>query len=464
MNQLSQSAADRRLDSWKEIAAFFGRNERTVRRWATSQAMPVHRIPGAAKGRIFAFESELREWLVVSGTLEQPNRLQDSQSELTREEDKRSGSRLTKKRLTALFVCATLAVAIFVFRGALRFLVHPAVTSGPAAKKSNSISPETSQAEDLYMQGRYYWNRRTPDDLNRAVDYFTQAIVRDPNYANAYVGLADSYNLLREYSAMPPSEAYPRALAAAKKAVELDDSSADAHLSLAFATFYWSWDSVGAEREFKRALALNPDDARAHHWYATFLLSSRRFPEALTQIEKAQNLDPSSVAILADKAEILQEAHQIPAAVDLLKQIEAADPSFTSAHRYMAEIYLARKDYPDYLKEWRRTAILLRDQNEMEVEGAAEKGFSTAGYDGMLKGMLRVQKRLNGQGAVPDYSLATTYARLGDKKDSLQYLRAAYEKHDSSLLFLLSEPAFDNLRGVPEFDDLVVRVRPVLPE
>ena len=464
MNQLSQSAADRRLDSWKEIAAFFGRNERTVRRWATSQAMPVHRIPGAAKGRIFAFESELREWLVVSGTLEQPNRLQDSQSELTREEDKRSGSRLTKKRLAALFVCATLAVAIFVFRGALRFLVHPAVTSGPAAKKSNSISPETSQAEDLYMQGRYYWNRRTPDDLNRAVDYFTQAIVRDPNYANAYVGLADSYNLLREYSAMPPSEAYPRALAAAKKAVELDDSSADAHLSLAFATFYWSWDSVGAEREFKRALELNPDDARAHHWYATFLLSSRRFPEALTQIEKAQNLDPSSVAILADKAEILQEAHQIPAAVDLLKQIEAADPSFTSAHRYMAEIYLARKDYPDYLKEWRRTATLLRDQNEMEVEGAAEKGFSTAGYDGMLKGMLRVQKRLNGQGAVPDYSLATTYARLGDKKDSLQYLRAAYEKHDSSLLFLLSEPAFDNLRGVPEFDDLVVRVRPVLPE
>ena len=464
MNQLSQSAADRRLDSWKEIAAFFGRNERTVRRWATSQAMPVHRIPGAAKGRIFAFESELREWLVVSGTLEQPNRLQDSQSELTREEDNRSGSRLTKKRLAALFVCAALAVAIFVFRDALRFLVHPAVTPGPAAKKSNSISPETSQAEDLYMQGRYYWNRRTPDDLNRAVDYFTQAIVRDPNYANAYVGLADSYNLLREYSAMPPSEAYPRALAAAKKAVELDDSSADAHLSLAFATFYWSWDSVGAEREFKRALALNPDDARAHHWYATFLLSSRRFPEALTQIEKAQNLDPSSVAILADKAEILQEAHQIPAAVDLLKQIEAADPSFTSAHRYMAEIYLARKDYPDYLKEWRRTAILLRDQNEMEVEGAAEKGFSTAGYDGMLKGMLRVQKRLNGQGAVPDYSLATTYARLGDKKDSLQYLRAAYEKHDSSLLFLLSEPAFDNLRGVPEFDDLVVRVRPVLPE
>jgi tetratricopeptide (TPR) repeat protein len=368
-----------------------------------------------------------------------------------------------EKRLAALFVCAALAAAIFAFRSARHYLVHASATTGPAAKKTNSIRPETSQAEDLYLQGRYYWNRRTPDDLNRAVDYFTQAIVRDPNYANAYVGLADSYNLLREYSAMPPSEAYPRALAAASRAVELDDSSADAHLSLAFATFYWSWDSVGAEREFKRALELNPGSARAHHWYATFLLSSQRFPEALTQIEKARSLDPSSVAILADKAEILQESHQTRAAMDLLKQIEAADPNFTSAHRYMAEIYLARKDYPDYLKEWRQTATLLRDQNELEVEGAAEKGFSTGGYEGMQKGILRAQKRLNSQGAVPAFSLAMTYARLGDKQESLQCLRAAYEKHDSSLLFLSTEPAFDGLRGAPEFDDLLGRVSPVLP-
>lgn len=464
MGQLSQSPADRRLDSWKEIAAFFGRNERTVRRWATSQAMPVHRIPGMAKGRVFAFEAELREWLSVSGTLDQPNRSPDSQSEAPREEARHSYSRSMEKRLAVLLVCAALAAAVFVFRGARHFLVHASATPGPAAKKPNSIRPETSQAEDLYLQGRYYWNRRTPDDLNRAVDYFTQAIVRDPNYANAYVGLADSYNLLREYSAMPPSEAYPRALAAARTAVELDDSSADAHASLAFATFYWSWDALGAEREFKRALELNPDGARAHHWYATFLVSSQRFPEALTQIERARSLDPSSVAILADKAEILLDAHQTGESLALLKQIEAADPSFTSAHRYLAEVYLSQKDYPNYLKEWRQTATLLRDQNELEVEGAAEKGFSTGGYEGMQKGILRAQKRLNSQGAVPDYSLALTYARLGDKKDSLQCLRAAYEKHDSSLLFLSSESAFDTLRNVPEFDDLVARVSPVLSQ
>jgi Tfp pilus assembly protein PilF len=366
-----------------------------------------------------------------------------------------------EKRLAALIVCAALAATIFAFRGARHFLVHASATTGSAAQKPNPISPQTSQAEDLYLQGRYYWNKRTPDDLNRAVDYFTQAIVRDPNYANAYVGLADSYNLLREYSAMAPSEAYPRALAAASKAVELDDSSADAHASLAFATFYWSWDAIGAEREFRRALALNPDNARAHHWYATFLLSSGRFREALTQIEEARSLDPSSVAILADKAEILQEAHQTGAALALLKQIEATDPSFTSTHRYLAEIYLAREDYRDYLKEWRQTATLLHDPNELAVEGAAEKGFSTGGYDGMLKSILRAQKRLNSQGALPDYSLAMTYARLGDEQNSLQCLRAAYDKHDSSLLFLSSEPAFDTLRDDPEFNDLVARISPV---
>ena len=141
--------------------------------------------------------------------------------------------------------------------------------------------------------------------MNQAVDYFTQAIVHDPNYAQAYVGLADCYNLLREYSAMPPEEAYPRALAAAKKAVELDDSSAEAHTSLAFATFYGSFDAAGAEREFRRALALNPSDARAHHWYATSLFAEGRYAEALSQIEMAQQLDPASSAILADKGLIL---------------------------------------------------------------------------------------------------------------------------------------------------------------
>ncbi|MGB7284693.1 MAG: tetratricopeptide repeat protein [Candidatus Acidiferrum sp.] len=324
-----------------------------------------------------------------------------------------------------------------------------------------STKPEVAQAEELYLQGRYYWNRRTPEDLSRAVDFFTQAIVRDPNYANAYVGLADSYSLSREYGAMPADQAYPRALAAAKKAVELDDSSADAHLSLAFVIFYWNWDAAGAEREFKRALVLNPNDARAHHWYATFLLSCRRLPESLAQINQAQSLDPSSVAILADKGDILNVANETDAAITLLRQIEISEPSFASAHRYLSEIYLARKDYAGYLKEWQQMAILLKDQNEQAVEEGAEKGFSDGGYRGMLEGSLRVQKELNNKGVVPAYSLAVTYARLGQDQNSLRSLKVAYDSHDSSLLFLSTEPAFDFLRSDPEFTDIEAHVSPV---
>jgi Tfp pilus assembly protein PilF len=460
MAQVSQTTPDRRLDSWKEIAAFFGRNERTVRRWAKTRGLPVHRIPAAAKGRIFAFESELNQWLATSGEQNPPIDPQAAQVDPAEEQSDRPGFGATRKWLAAFAICAVLA-AVVGFRVKHVFAVRALPVSASEIAKPKPANPESSPAEDLYLQGRYYWNRRTPGDLNLALNYFNKAIARDPNYANAYVGLADTYTMLREYSAMPSSEAYPRALAAATKAVQLDDSSPEAHLSLAFVTFYWSWDAVGAEREFKRALALNQNDARAHHWYATFLLASRRLPESIAQIDKAQSLDPASVPILADKADILNVANQSDAAMALLKQIESTEPSFTSAHRYLAEIYLARKSYAEYLREWRQMALLLQDQHEMAVEKAAEDGYSTGGYEGMLKGTLRAQKKLNSEGAVPAYSLAVTYARLGEKQRSLQCLKLAYDAHDSSLLYLSTEPAFGVLRDDPEFKDLVARVSPI---
>ena len=463
MAELSQDHHDRRLDSWKEIAAFFGRDERTVRRWAADRALPVHRMPSASKGRVFAFETELRQWLATSTEKSPASQLKEDLPPDTPREASPVNTSYGKKWLIPLTASAAAAVVlVFVLGYARHFSVHARSMSANAPSTPGSTKPETAQAEELYLRGRYYWNRRTPDDLNRAVGYFTQATQRDPNYSNAYVGLADSYSLLREYSAMPSDEAYPRALAAAKKAVELDDSSAAAHTSLAFVTFYWSWDAVGAEREFKRALALNPSDPRAHHWYATFLLSCRRLPESLQQINEAQKLDPASLAILADKGDILNVAKQTDAAMALLKQIESTEPSFISAHRYLAEIYLWRKDCPDYLREWRQMGTLLKDHNDLAVEKAAEEGFSKGGYQGMLNATLRAQKEFSDKGIVPAYSLAVTYARLGEKQNSLQCLRDAYDKHDSSLLFLATEPAFDFLRDDPDFIDLEARISPVL--
>jgi Tfp pilus assembly protein PilF len=449
--------ASRRLESWKEIADFFGRDEKTVRRWEKINALPVHRIPGGAKGRVFAYSSELSEWL---NTRKVPDdRIADSGgSKIDEPHDSTKPAPAflrflaSRKRLTAVVLLPLLAVAT------LMYGLHHFAKASAATNRTSAHSPSNAEAEDLYLTGRYYWNRRTPGDLSRAVDYFTQAIVRDPNYSKPYVGLADCYNLLREFSAMPPNEAYPRAFAAATKAAELDPSSAEAYTSLAFVTFFWKWDAASAEREFRQAIALKPDYARAHHWYASFLFSSGRFPEALAQIEEAQRLDPSSRAILADKGLFLYHAGQTDAALQLLKEIENDEPSFASAHRYLSEIFLDHKDYPGFLSEWKKTALATNDQDELAIESEAEKGFSKTGYRGMLRGVLHAQERFNEQGTIPAYSLAVTYARLGNKNDAMRYLKIAYDRRESSFIAITNESAFKPLHSDPQFRDLVARL------
>jgi hypothetical protein len=440
---------ERRLDSWKEIACFFARDERTVRRWEKEQALPVHRIPSGAKGRVFAYESELREWLSNSQALATETRPQEAPPPEPVSPPK------TVRKATVLAICAIAVTILFAYRNSW-IAGHASVIFRIPHLRGVNPSPEV---EDLYLKGRYHWNRRTSDDLNRAVDYFTQAIVRDPGYAKAYAGLADSYNLLREYSAMPDSEAYPRALAAATRAVELDDNLAEAHISAAFVTFFWNWDAAGAEREFKRALVLNPNDARAHHWYASFLLTNGRVPEALVPIEIARRLDPTSVSILADKGLMLSAAGQTDAAVTLLKQIRDTEPSFVSTHRYLSEIYFNRQDYDDYLSEWEKTAILTSDQQELMLVRAAKSGFARAGiFREMLENTLRVQKQFYEKGSVPAYAMAVTYARLGDNQKTFQYLETAYDKRENYLLYLATDMAFKNVRDEPEYRTLVERI------
>jgi tetratricopeptide (TPR) repeat protein len=462
MGQLAHENSGCRLDSWKEIASFFERDERTVRRWEKEQALPVHRIPGGAKGRVFAYESELREWLTASQAANAEIYSRGPQGEIPKEQGRpvktRSHLHSVEKLTGVLAACGILIAVLVFYRGGHRLGAHALETTNTAAL--SSLGSSYSEAEDLYLKGRYFWDKRTPDDLNRAVDYFTQAIARDPGYAKSYAGLADSYNLLREYSAMPDSEAYPRALAAATKAVELDDSLAEAHTSLAFVTFFWNWDAVGAEREFNRALVLNPNDARAHHWYASFLLTSRRVPEALTQIETARRLDPSSKSILADKGLMLSAAGQTDDAVTLLKQIQDTEPSFASTHKYLSEIYFNRQDYEDYLSEWEKTALLTRDQQELVLVRAAKDGFAKAGSVKMLENTLRIQKQFYEKGSVHAYALAVTCARLGKKEEAFQYLETAYNKRENYLLYLAMDTAFKKLRDEPDYRTLIQRIGP----
>jgi tetratricopeptide (TPR) repeat protein len=342
-----------------------------------------------------------------------------------------------------------LALAIWSFRSG----------SGFASSGLHSLHPANQQAKDLYLQGRYYWSRRTPDDLNKAVDYFTQAIVHDPGYADAYVGLADSYNLLREYTAMPASEAYPRALAAAAKAVELDPKSSQAHASLAFASFWGFWDAATADREFRRAIALDPNNAIAHHWYAMTHAELGRFPQALEEIERAQALDPSSRSILADKAVILNLMGRQKEATDLLKQMEKADPGFMSPHRYLKSIYLQNGDYRGYLAEQRAEAVLTNDASALQLADAAEKGFAASGAPGMFESLRRKQQSLFDQGKLDPYALAQICALSGDKAGALNYLQVAYNQHSQNMPGIADDFSFNNVRSDPAFRQLQAEMK-----
>jgi DNA-binding winged helix-turn-helix (wHTH) protein/Tfp pilus assembly protein PilF len=328
----------------------------------------------------------------------------------------------------------------------------PSTPSYQALHRSPNVD-----AEQFYLRGRFYWQVRTPDSLNKAVDAFTQAIVHDPTYAPAYVGLADCYNLLREYTLMPASEAYPRALAAAQKAVELDDQSSEAHASLAFSLFYGTWDATGAEREFRRAIELGPNNAAAHHWYATFLSATGLYSESLVEIGRAQSLDPASKSILADKGALLLAAGRHAEGVALLKQLEITEPAFISPHRYLKSAYLAAGDYANYLDEWKKEAALMQDRSSLDLVAVAEKAYATGGSRGMLQTLEDQQKKLYDRGSLSPYPLALTDSLLGNKQEALRYLKIAYDQHDDNLVEVPSERGFDKLHDDPAYKELMAR-------
>ncbi|MGA3091415.1 MAG: tetratricopeptide repeat protein [Terriglobales bacterium] len=358
---------------------------------------------------------------------------------------------------------------------ALLFGLWMVQRGSPSAKAGIKVQPASSstpslaiaglprhvakrEAEDFYLKGRFYWNKRTPDSLYKAVDAFTQAIVQDPDYAPAYVGLADCYNLLREYTLMPASEAYPRAFAAAKRAVELDDQSSQAHASLAFVSFWGMWDAVGADREFRRAIALDPNNAIVHHWYATYLHAIGRSSEALVEIERARTLDPSSSSILADKGVILALSGRMEEGVNLLKQLEENEPDSVSPHRYLKTLYLRDGDYRAFLLESRKEAGLMHDAAALALSDAAEQAFAKDGKRALLETLRREQKKLYDQGTFSPYILAETCSLLGNKAEALQYLRVAYGKRWDRVPEMEADPAFAGLHQEPAFRQLLHEV------
>jgi hypothetical protein len=364
-------------------------------------------------------------------------------------EQKRRASRWWPVLLAA-FACGG-ALAAFLF---LRS--HAKLISG-----GHRPSPE---AEELCLRGAYYWQKRTPQSLNQAVDLFTQAMVRDPQYAPAYVGLAKCYLLLREFSAMPDAEAYPRARAAAQKALELDESSAEAHCSLAFISFWWNWNAAAADREFRRSLALDPNSGLAHHWYATFLGTRARRQEALQHIDLAQKLEPASTSILADKGLLLFSFGHRDDAVALLTQLQKADPAQQSSYRYLARIYVSEGRYSEYLDEFSRYAALSGDRVAQAVAAAAMKGYAKGGGERMLESTLETETAFYRKRQVPAYFLAQTCALLGRNAQAIAWLETASTEPGDAFLGYRTDEVFANLRSDAAYRNLDARFEPLIQE
>ncbi|HEX8233830.1 MAG TPA: hypothetical protein VF559_10875 [Caulobacteraceae bacterium] len=443
-----RDGAGRRLETWKEIGAFLNRDARTVRRWEQERGLPVRRVPGS-RSKVYAYSQDLRAWLDQSG-------------ETLGETMDAPPARRTPRPRILLAAAAAAAVALI----AALFWRTQAPEAGrptmPGAERPGRHVPDPA-ARRLYLAGTTYWNQRTPDGLQKAQDSFTQAVVRDPGYAEAYVGLAKTYNLLREYTLMPPAQAYPRAKAAAERAIALDEGLSEAHAALGFVSFFWEWDVDKARREFARAVELDPRSAIAHHWRATFLYHLGETQAALASIDKAQELAPESAAILADRATILAAAGRVQEAVAILEDLERAQPNFLSSHAYLAQIFEEQGDFNRYVAELEHAAKVRGDPAAVAVARAARAGLTRGGREGMYRAMEAEQSRLLARGRVTDLDLACTYARLGEREKTLEHLRRAMAEHDANLVSVGVLASYRALRSDPEFRRIVAPVGVLRP-
>lgn len=230
--------------------------------------------------------------------------------------------------------------------------------TGQEQKRLAKNYTENTEAYQLYLKGRYFWNKRTVEGFKKAVEYFRQATDSDPNYAPAYAGLADCYDLMSDYDVIPSKEAFPRAEEASQKALKIDDSLAEAHTSLAYARYRYDWDWGGAEEEFKRAIALNPNYATAHHWYGEYLAMMGRFDDSLTEIRRAAELDPLSSIINADEGWFLYLARRPDEAIKQLRKTLEMDQNFAEAYFYLGEAYEQKGMFVEAIANFQRAKDL----------------------------------------------------------------------------------------------------------
>jgi len=318
--------------------------------------------------------------------------------------------------------------------------------------KTPTVNPE---AYELYLKGRFFWNKRTGTDLRKAIDYFNQAIAKDPNYALAYVGLADSYLLLSSYAAVSPAESLPPARSALKKALELDDSLAEAHASFGLLTTL-ELDLHRALDELKRAVELKPNYATAHHWLALAHLTLAQFDSAISEAKRAIELDPLSLVINADTSWIYFSARRYDEAEAQVRKTLEIGPQFFLAHYYLGEVLQFKAHLSEAIAEFQKAFELNNDPYSLAMLGQAY------GRNGQRDEAQKILARLNEEAKshyVAPYALALVQIGLGDKDRAIEELDHAYREQETNYLFGIKVyPMLDDLRGDPRFEALVQKV------
>lgn len=472
------------LQGWKDIAAYVSRDVRTVKRWETQRGLPVRRMPGEGRSNVYAVLSEIDAWL-ASGSLaepEAPATVPDPPSVEPRSitepqpdpvpapapliSRKRDLSRWRTAALVGISAVGLVAVGLGV-RAHLKSDRDSDLSSFNPAQLAHAVkySSKVPGVDALYLRGIYLYEQRTPDTLEHALKYFQSAIQRDPNYAPAYAGLSQTYNLIREYSTMPEEEAYSRSESAARRAVEIDPDLSEAHASLGFIDFFRHFDPKQAEQEFQRAIQLDPNSALAHHWYGSMLTHQGRFSESLHELDIAQRLQPTSISILSDRAFSLGMGRNRNEASELLQEVLTEEPKSPAPHYILACISLVEpRDVPRYLDEMRRSATLRHDPASLAQLDAMDAAYVKSGEQAMWNARLQDELRRHPDENDPTYARATMRVLLGQKDKGMHDIELLADRHDGAMTGIAIDPLMAPIRHEPRFQAVIKRLGATLPQ
>jgi len=339
----------------------------------------------------------------------------------------------------------------------IRLRLTPAESARLAA--THPVNPE---AYEMYLKGRYFWNKRNEAAYVKAIDYFNQAIARDPQYARAYSGLADAYALLGSWpnAEVPRRVAMPRAKEAALTALKLDDSLAEAHASLAFVEMHYEWNWKESEKGFRRAIELNPNYATAHQWFAYWLMAQGRRDESIAENELARKADPLSIIIRTDAADLLCAAGRFDEAIQKAREAMDLDPDFRLGHYFLGLAYAGKQMYPEALAEYQK-GVALDSKDEWSLSGM---GWVYALMHDRRKAEEIIRRLRQDARERPDLALeiAIIYSALGEKNEAFDWLENAYQNRDGGLMLVNSYWYFEQIRSDPRYAEFVKKIG--LPE